>query len=189
MCFCLVFVWCVSVFESFWMFGGAFAHISFARISVGTSPSQGGLHGGSWPGPRGGEGRAMGGLFFWWAREQLDNWGIDVVIAMLFASWTSFHAIERRHPRHVWPWNWTTRPNKQHAQRARPARVSWSGAVCPPLVSLAAPAVVPAAPGPALLGHWLRPGAPWRGGTAGPPVAPGQAPRELAEGFAACLAG
>ena len=61
------------------MFGGA-----FACISVGTSPSQGGLLGGSWPGPRGGEGRAMGGLFFWWAREQLDNWGIDVVIAMLF---------------------------------------------------------------------------------------------------------
>ena len=27
----------------------------------------------------------MGGLFFFcWAREQLDNWGIDVVIAMLF---------------------------------------------------------------------------------------------------------
>jgi len=36
---------------------------------------------------------------------------------------------------------------------------------------------------------WLRPEAPWRGGTAGPPVAPGQAPRELAEGLAACLAG
>ena len=44
---------------------------------------------GSTGGPGPGPGVARGGpwvacFFFCWAREQLDNWGIDVVIAMLF---------------------------------------------------------------------------------------------------------
>ena len=92
MCFCLVFVWCVSVFESFWIFGGAFARISLATHCCPhthththtfyfvprrgrTSPSQGGLHGGSWPGPRGGEGRATGGLFVFVGRASSSTTG------------------------------------------------------------------------------------------------------------------
>ena len=181
MCFCLVFVWCVSVFDSFWMFGGAFARISLAThccphthththmlFCPAPRPHQPVAR----RAPRGVLARAPGWrgaghgwpVCFCWAREQLDNWALNAVIDAVAREIVPEH---RRHR--------LLRPYK-----AGSAAV---GLFAPPEEAAINPLAGQHGRG------WLRPEAPWRGGTAGPPVAPGQAPCELAEGLAACLAG